>query len=435
MHLPVAFLPYTTGGREVYTYGLATALQNNGVENYIVIHQDPSGREPLGTYTYDGLSVTVLPPLPNFNHPLARYKKEYETLPGFEEVLDKIQPDIVHFHDQGGGASLSHLKVVKNNGYKTILTYHTPGQSCTQSELRFKGVTVCDGRIDLHRCTACRLSAVSNLSYTLASAIAAVPINSEALALQSSKIAKLFSARTKTNLFIDNFNQFIQLVDMIHVHAKWVHDMLLLNKIDSHKIFFAATASISQPQKPIFKHYGEQDVLKLVFIGRCTFVKGIHILIAAVQKLPSNIRIEVQFWGPYWDDDFGKQMTAQIENDRRFCKPELVPNHLIKEKLSEIDMVVVPSIWLETGPLSLFDALSAGVPVIGSRLGGIAEWIQDGKNGLLFEPESSDSLAQVLEKVALDKTIINDLKKGLGYIRTMQDLGNDLEKVYERLHG
>ena len=51
------------------------------------------------------------------------------------------------------------------------------------------------------------------------------------------------------------------------------------------------------------------------------------------------------------------------------------------------DVLVVPSIWLENSPLVVHEAFMFGVPVIGSRIGGTADLIQDGINGFLYEPE------------------------------------------------
>ena len=51
--------------------------------------------------------------------------------------------------------------------------------------------------------------------------------------------------------------------------------------------------------------------------------------------------------------------------------------------LSRIDVLAVPSQWLETGPLVVLEAFAAGTPVIGSDLGGIRELVSDGRDGLL----------------------------------------------------
>jgi glycosyltransferase involved in cell wall biosynthesis len=61
--------------------------------------------------------------------------------------------------------------------------------------------------------------------------------------------------------------------------------------------------------------------------------------------------------------------------------------------------VVVPFEWYENNPLSVIEALAVGAPVIGSRIGGIPELIDEGVSGFLGEPASVDSLRATLERV------------------------------------
>ena len=54
------------------------------------------------------------------------------------------------------------------------------------------------------------------------------------------------------------------------------------------------------------------------------------------------------------------------------------------DRLSRYHVVAVPSQWMETGPLVILESFAAGVPVIGSALGGIADKVDDGVSGLLL---------------------------------------------------
>jgi len=64
--------------------------------------------------------------------------------------------------------------------------------------------------------------------------------------------------------------------------------------------------------------------------------------------------------------------------------------------LPEIDVLVVPSVWDEPLPTVVVEAFTHGVPVIGSRRGGIPELIEDGRTGLLFDPAQPGSLEAAL---------------------------------------
>jgi glycosyltransferase involved in cell wall biosynthesis len=432
LHLPVAFLPWTTGGREIYSYALARELKELGVQNYVGIHQDPVRLEPLGVHDIDGLPVYVLPQIPGLFDRNAKYKRTFESLPGFDELLDNIRPNVVHLHDMGGGSSYSHLEAIKRRGIKSILTYHTPGQSCSQGELRFCGNTICDGFLDVNRCTECRLT-TAGIPAAGSRIISRIPFPAKALIERDDRWSRLVSARTKTNMFIGSFRQFIAGVDLVHVHARWVQQLMKVNQVPDEKVVYAATGGTFRPIAPQLKSYAPGQVIDFVFLGRCEYIKGIQVLIRAVKLLPESAPVRVHFWGPYWQDRFGAEMLHLIGNDHRFAEPCLVSHKELPDKFREVDATVAPSIWLETGPLSVLDSLSCGVPVIGSDLGGIREWITSGRNGLLFPYDDHVALAGILTDVVKNPELLNKMKENFGPVRTMQDLAADLLPVYDSL--
>ena len=85
------------------------------------------------------------------------------------------------------------------------------------------------------------------------------------------------------------------------------------------------------------------------------------------------------------------------------------------KKLQDYDLAVVPSIWMETGPLTILEAFAAGLPVAGSNLGGIRELLND-QAGTFLLP--SDPLAwknlflninTITESRAINEKIPNDI--------------------------
>ncbi|HEY0257890.1 MAG TPA: glycosyltransferase, partial [Candidatus Methylacidiphilales bacterium] len=153
LHLPQSSLPWVIGGKEIYCHSLARDLAAAGIENRIAIHQNEAQEEPLGNFSLDGIDISVLPPLPVSERRKILFTRSYDQLPGFEDLLDEFQPDLVHFHDQKGGASMSHLRAVKARGCRVVLTYHSPEQGCLQTELKREGGIPCDGAVRPRRCT------------------------------------------------------------------------------------------------------------------------------------------------------------------------------------------------------------------------------------------------------------------------------------------
>jgi glycosyltransferase involved in cell wall biosynthesis len=69
--------------------------------------------------------------------------------------------------------------------------------------------------------------------------------------------------------------------------------------------------------------------------------------------------------------------------------------------LSGLDAVIIPSLWPETGPLVWMEAVAAGLPVIGSRIGAVADRVDHDRDGLLVPPGDDAALAGAMEALML----------------------------------
>lgn len=93
--------------------------------------------------------------------------------------------------------------------------------------------------------------------------------------------------------------------------------------------------------------------------------------------------------------------------------------------------VVVPSEWYENAPISILEAFAYGKPVIGARIGGIPEMIDDGKNGLLYESGNVDDLAEKInEFLGCSNSYIVDMGKAA---RKNAEENYNPEMHYEKL--
>ena len=68
--------------------------------------------------------------------------------------------------------------------------------------------------------------------------------------------------------------------------------------------------------------------------------------------------------------------------------------------MADYDLIAVPSRCLETGPLVALEAFAAGVPVLGAKLGGIAELVRDGVDGILVTPDNAAAWAAKIGRLA-----------------------------------
>jgi glycosyltransferase involved in cell wall biosynthesis len=104
----------------------------------------------------------------------------------------------------------------------------------------------------------------------------------------------------------------------------------------------------------------------------------------------------------------------------------------LDQLMTDIDWLVVPSIWWENSPLVIQEAFNHKVPVIVSNIGGMAEKVENGVNGLHFRAGSASSLAEVLCQV-LDKSECNvNYKENIQTPLTIEQTANMTQVVYQK---
>jgi glycosyltransferase involved in cell wall biosynthesis len=128
-----------------------------------------------------------------------------------------------------------------------------------------------------------------------------------------------------------------------------------------------------------------------LFYGRLSREKGVDTLIQAAQQ--AGIRLKLAGTGSL-SEKYGSSPDPRIE----FLGHQT--GAALWKLVSQASFVLVPSEWYENNPLTILEAYGLGKPVIGSRIGGIPEIVQDGQSGFLFEPGNINELAALLKKAA-----------------------------------
>ena len=127
-------------------------------------------------------------------------------------------------------------------------------------------------------------------------------------------------------------------------------------------------------------------------------IKGVHLLVEALGRLAeAGYRVEADFCG----DLSGK--PEYVERLRRSLGEGAhlhgrVPIDEVPDKLDAFDLLVAPSVWWENSPLVILEAQAAGVPVVASNIGGMAELVGHERDGLLFEAGDAGDLTATLER-------------------------------------
>lgn len=131
---------------------------------------------------------------------------------------------------------------------------------------------------------------------------------------------------------------------------------------------------------------------RVLFVGYLDESKGLKVLLKAfgrvLRKVP-GATLDIVGEGPRRGEYV--QLAAGVEEAVRFHGE--IPHEAVPAFYGRAALVAIPSQIPETGPFTALEALSTGRPVVGSRLGGLVEIIQEGRTGFLLEPGDVEGMA------------------------------------------
>jgi glycosyltransferase involved in cell wall biosynthesis len=320
------------------------------------------------------------------------------------------------------------------NAVQDVVEAHTPTVSCLRGTIMMRwGVEPCDGVMDASVCTGCTLhgKGVPRLAaQTLAHLRFPLPASRfrVATALRMRSLVELRHVVTRS-LFDE--------VDHIIAVCRWVKDVLIRNGVPGQEITLCRQGVVEKSEVESWKPRGERtqsaSPLRIAFFGRLDPTKGVHVLIRAVRFLPSA-RIALDIFGiAQGRKRYEQTLRAIAKGDNRIQFRAPVPADRVVTTLRNYDLLAVPSQWLETGPLVVLEAFAAGIPVVGSRLGGISELVVDEINGILVEPNSVPAWAAALDKISREPALLNKLRAQIRPPRTMSKVAEEMANLYSTL--
>jgi len=142
---------------------------------------------------------------------------------------------------------------------------------------------------------------------------------------------------------------------------------------------------------------------KLVYVGRLTRKKGVEYLISAM-KLVRDVDLLIV------GDGSNGQRLEKMAHGLRVEFAGGVPPERIYQYLKQAKIVILPSLY-EGLPNVILEAMSMGVPVIATRVGGVPDVIKDGETGLLVEPGRVEELAISIKKLIEDDNLRRKISK------------------------
>jgi len=101
--------------------------------------------------------------------------------------------------------------------------------------------------------------------------------------------------------------------------------------------------------------------------------------------------------------------------------------------MNNIDWVIVPSTWWENSPLVIQEAFGYGKPIICSDIGGMAEKVAHGRNGLHFRVRDAADLARRIDEAATTPGLWDDLRRGIPPVYQMESHTDAVMDLYREL--
>jgi glycosyltransferase involved in cell wall biosynthesis len=127
------------------------------------------------------------------------------------------------------------------------------------------------------------------------------------------------------------------------------------------------------------------------FVGRLTPEKGVETLLQAWQRVTTSEPLRIAGSGP-----LDQSVADAAAGDERILARGHVDRSAILADMAASRALIFPSLWYEGFPMTIVEAFAVGLPVIASRLGAMAELIEDGVNGLLYAAGEAGELAERL---------------------------------------
>jgi glycosyltransferase involved in cell wall biosynthesis len=180
---------------------------------------------------------------------------------------------------------------------------------------------------------------------------------------------------------------------------------------------------------------GPRQKVRFGYVGRLDPIKGVLDLADAIQRVPREIPMRLEFRGPAQtqaDRETKAAIAARLSGDPRVMLAEAVSPSSIPDVIASFDVLCCPSRCLEGGPTAGLEAMAAGVPVIAASIGGVAELLEDGFNARLVPPGDVDRLAAALVEVATrPEETIDRWRERLPRPRTMREVAHDHLALYD----
>jgi glycosyltransferase involved in cell wall biosynthesis len=336
---------YARGGDCIYTMSLEKLLKSHGHDVAIFSMQYPDNvASEWSKYWPSEMTKAKV---------LTRPFGDGETRKKFAEMLDAFHPNVVHLNNIHTQLSPIIAKIAHEKGIKVVWTLHDSKLACPCYTCQRDGKW----------CEECFDNKFSVIKHRC---------------MPGGVLGSLIGWREIRKW---NPQRLEKCVDSFISPSSFMMDTVARSgyKTDKFRVLcnFIDVSKVQNPSFTKSKHY--------IFVGRLSEVKGIKTLCKAASNLPYKL---IVVGGGELLDEL-RQQYANCKNIEFLGQQQWGQFRPILESAR---FMVLPSEWSENNPLTIIESQSLGTPILGARIGGIPELINENVNGMTFESGNVEDL-------------------------------------------
>ncbi|HYP26925.1 MAG TPA: glycosyltransferase family 4 protein [Blastocatellia bacterium] len=156
------------------------------------------------------------------------------------------------------------------------------------------------------------------------------------------------------------------------------------------------------------------DPRRLLYVGQITALKGVHTAVEALRLLvetPRHRSTKLTIVGGPDYDDRVRGLVSSLGLERNVSFTGLVSRDRLPDIYREHDVLLFPSVWDEPFSITLLEAMSSGLAVVGTSTGGTPEILEDEVNALIFPKEDAEALAGQIVRLVEDPELFERVRR------------------------
>jgi glycosyltransferase involved in cell wall biosynthesis len=441
--LPVhAYPPRSVAGVEVYTHRLARALQARGHEVLVLAaaHDLSAAPYEVRRRHHDGVAVAEVVNLHQKGTLEATWSDpdlERAALP----VISQFRPDCVHAQHLLN-LSVGLLAACRALGAAVVLTLHDYWLSCPRDGMRMRADLVRCDTVDHATCARCLAGSPYLVPSLERRAVAAARWAGLGRALHRfhrmapilgtglRRVARLGAAPQSLAHDMDRRAAVLRAalaeVDLVLAPTAFARDRAIEFGVPPDRV---RVCPLGVPAA-VASQSAARSRQRVGFMGTVAPHKGVHVLIEAFRRVDApEARLEIH-GALTVAPDYVARLRDLAGGDPRIALRGPFAEGRQWDVLAGLDLLVVPSVWWENSPLTILEALSAGIPVVASAIGGIPEILPPAW-GRLVPAGEVPALAEAVRDVIEGRLFASLPPRP--HTRTVDDEARELESLYAGL--